>query len=314
MSRASLSRIAIAVGATVLLLASTHDSIVSAQTRDRKPPTQPTDLRVTSITSYSVSLSWTPSTDNSGKFSYVICCANVSRQTVDQAATSVVYTAGLEAGRSFTLQVYAVDAAGNYSKASNAVSFTLPADSIPPTQPTLAATDVGPTHVSLAWSSTDDGPHVWYWVFMDGNSVIQGTANRSGTVIPLQPSSTHTFSVRARDFGGNWSAFSQAITVTTKASNPDDITPPTPPTNVTGGGVGDGSGEIHLTWNQSTDDLDPQWVIQYNVYVNGLLSDVVIGSGHSIVYGNLGPNMLAVEAVDTAGNTSARVTITVEGS
>lgn len=90
MSRASLSRIAIAVGATVLLLASTHDSIVSAQTRDRKPPTQPTDLRVTSITSYSVSLSWTPSTDNSGKFSYVICCANVSRQTVDQAATSVV--------------------------------------------------------------------------------------------------------------------------------------------------------------------------------------------------------------------------------
>jgi hypothetical protein len=38
--------------------------------RDRTPPPTPTNLRVTGMTPYSVSLAWTPSTDNSGSFTY----------------------------------------------------------------------------------------------------------------------------------------------------------------------------------------------------------------------------------------------------
>lgn len=266
---------------------------------------------MTAITSYSVSLTWSPSTDKSGQFSYVICCANVSSQPVAQNAASVVYTAGLEAGRTFTLRIYAVDAAGNYSKPSNDVTFTLPPDSVPPSQPMASVKDVGATYVTLGWVSIDDGPNVWYWLFMDGNAVLQGTRDTSGTVTPLQPATTHTFTVRARDFGGNWSAVSAPVTVTTKASNPNDHTAPTAPTNLSGGGTGDGSTEIDLTWNQSTDDLDPQWVIKYNVYINGVLADVVVGSGRSIVYGDFGGNTITVEAVDSAGNKSAPATITV---
>jgi hypothetical protein len=241
----------------------------------------------------------------------VVCCANVSSQTVGQNATSVVYTAGLEAGRSFSLRIYAVDAAGNYSKPSNSVSFTLPQDSIPPTTPTISAKDIGVTYVTLAWSSTDNGPNIWYWVFTDGNPSIQGTRNTSSTLMLLQPASTHTFTVRARDFGGNWSAVSDPLTITTKPSNPNDHTAPTMPTNLSQGGFGDGSTELSLQWDQSTDDFDPQWIIRYNVYVNGVLADITVGSGRSIIYGEFGTNTIAVEAVDQAGNKSAQAIITI---
>jgi chitinase len=41
-------------------------------TRDRTPPTTPTNLRVTSLSHKSITLAWDPSTDNSGSFSYSV--------------------------------------------------------------------------------------------------------------------------------------------------------------------------------------------------------------------------------------------------
>ena len=99
--------------------------------------------------------------------------------------------------------------------------------------------------------------------------------------------------------------------MTTKPKNPDDHVAPTTPSNLSGYGVNDGSTEIDLTWDQSTDDLDPQWVIKYNVYVNGVLTDTVVGTGRSVVYGVFGTNTITVEAVDSAGNTSPPATIVV---
>jgi chitodextrinase len=299
------------VGAAVSVAILACGSTASAQFRDRTPPTQPTNLRVIATTSYTVTLAWNPSKDKSGQFSYVICCANTSSQTVAQTETSAVYTAGLEAGRSFTLRIYAVDAAGNYSKPSNDVSFALPADTIPPGQPALSANDIGPTHATLAWSSSDDGPHVWYWLYMNGSLLRSGTRDGSEMIAPLAPETTYTFTVRARDFGGNWSEFSEPLTVTTKAPNPDDHTAPTTPANLWGNGVGDGSTELHLAWEQSTDDFDPQWIIRYNVYVNGELADIVVGGGRSVIYGVFGTNTITVEAVDSAGNTSAPATVVI---
>jgi len=293
--------------ALILSLAAT----LSAAPRDRTAPSQPGNLAVTAITPYSVTLTWRASSDNSGQFSYVICCANTSSQTAGQTETSVVYTAGLEAGRSFTLRIYAVDAAGNYSKPSNSVTFTLPADLVPPAKPTLAAKDIGTSYVTLAWSATDDGPNLWYWLTMDGNLVVQGTRDLSATVTPIAAASTHTFTVRARDFGGNWSPASDPLAVTTNPVNPNDHTAPSTPTSLAGSGMSDGSAEIDLTWNQSTDDLDAQWIIRYDVYVDGVLTDAVVGSGRSIVYGHFGSNTITVEAVDSAGNRSAPASIVV---
>ncbi len=304
------SRIAPTATMLLALVLSTHALSVSAQGRDGTPPTAPTNLTVTATTAYSVSLRWSPSSDNSGQFSYVICCAYTNSATVPQTETTFTFTAGMEAGRSYSLRMYAVDAAGNASKYSNSVTFTLPPDPVPPTTPSVSVGEIGPTHVELSWRSTDNGPNVWYWIFKNGVAIQQGTSSTSGIIHLLEPQTTYTFTVQARDFAMNWSPISPAVVVTTAASNPNDHTPPTTPGNLRESHFGDG--EIHLTWDQSTDDLDPQSVIRYNVYVNGVLSDAAVGRTRSIVYGDPGANTITVEAVDTAGNASAAATIIVQ--
>ena len=66
MSQRKLSRLM--VFASLMLVLVLAASPVAAA-KDRKPPT---NLQVTGMTSYSVSLVWTPSTDNSGSVTYII--------------------------------------------------------------------------------------------------------------------------------------------------------------------------------------------------------------------------------------------------
>jgi chitinase len=280
-------------------------STASAGPRDRTPPTTPTDLRVTGTTPYSVSLAWNPSTDNSGSFTYRICCAYSNSASVSPPATSFTFTAGIEAGRSFTFRVYAVDAAGNASGYSNSVSMTTPPDTIPPSKPIASVTEVGPTHVSLAWSSVEEGPHVWFWVFKDGSPIMQGTAATSGTISLLEPETTYTFTVQAKDFAANVSPLSDPVAATTESRNTSDTTPPTTPANLTDNGMNFGE-EIWLFWEQSTDDVTPQSLIAYEVYANGVLNHTVVGRDRTVLYGTPGiVNTFQVIAVDEAGNKSS---------
>jgi chitodextrinase len=298
--------------ATMALVLTMLLGVTPAQAaRDRTPPTKPTNFRVTSTTPYSVSLAWTPSTDNSGSVTYTICCANVSSETFPGPASSRIYTAGLEAGRSYTLRIIARDAAGNSSAYSNSVTFTLPADNTPPSKPSVTITDVGPTHISLSWSSTEDGPNVWYNLYMNGSPLQQGTRDTSANVGPLQPETAYTFTVQARDFANNLSLMSDPITVKTEAASGDDTTPPTTPANFTDNGMSFEDGETWLFWEESTDDNDPQSVIRYDVYVNGVFDHSLMGADGTIVYGNPGVfNTYQVIAVDSTGNQSAPASLT----
>ena len=277
---------------------------------DRKPPTTPKNLRVTGMTPYSVSLAWTPSTDNSGSVIYTVCCANVSSETFPGPASTHVYRAGLEAGRTFTLRIFARDPSGNASGYSNTVTFTLPRDTTPPSKPAITVNDVGPTHISLSWSSIDDSPNLWFSVFMNGSPVLSGVRDTSKTFGPLTPETSYTFTVRAHDFGGNASPLSDPVTVITEARDTSDTEPPTTPANFTGNSFQDG--ETWLSWEQSTDNVDPQSVIRYDVYVNGVFDHSLQGFDRTVVYGNGGvENTFQLIAVDAAGNESAPATITL---
>jgi hypothetical protein len=58
---------------------------------------------------------------------------------------------------------------------------------------------------------------------------------------------------------------------------------------------------------QSTDDADAQSAIEYEIYVNGVLSPLAVGAGidNDLVYGTAsGQNTFTVKAADRAGNTS----------
>ena len=303
----------------VMLMLLFSSSVVSAQSsriRDRIPPTAPTDLVVTATTEHSVSLAWGPSTDNSGRFNYIICCAG-STVTVSQTVTSHTLE-GLQSGKTYILRVYAKDAAGNLSPSSNSVTVTLPGELAAPTKPVVELLDVGPTHASLTWSSTDDGSTIWYSIYIDGQTV--STLNsKTGTFtcadvfvstgcVPLNQETTYTFTVRARDVDGNWSPFSEPLFVTTEAANPADHTPPTQPANITAEDIG---GHVFLRWDPSTDDFAPQSFIRYDVYVNGELRAVVVGETIAEIEINPGVSTITIIAVDTADNESVPGMITV---
>jgi chitodextrinase len=285
-----------------MLLALVATAAVAAPSGDRKAPTTPTNLRVTGVSAYSVSLAWDPSTDNSGQVRYKICCADVNSQEVEGPASTAVYTAGIRPSRSFSLRIWAVDPSGNFSKASNAVTFTTPADTTPPTTPRVSVIGVGPTHVALHFSSVDEGP-LWYNVLINGAPLFTASSNDSPIVPLLKPETTYAFTVRARDFAGNLSPGSETATVTTPAPNPDDVTPPTTPTLV---GWPVDNCEVHLDWTESTDDLDPQFVIEYEIYVNGEHDhSLALRFTKTSVYATRnGVNTFAVAAVDSAGNRS----------
>jgi len=305
-------------GQILLLTMLMGSSVLSARiSRDRKPPTAPTNLVVTATTSDSVTLAWEPSTDNSGRFSYVICCAG-STVTVHQTDTSHTLE-DLKSGKSYILRVYAKDAAGNLSEPSNPVTVTLPGELAAPTKPVVSVLDVGPTHASLTWSSTDDGPTLWYTLSVDGQSVAT-LSSRTATLtcaavlvptgcVPLDQETTYTFTVRARDVDGNLSPVSDPVVETTDPADPNDLTPPTEPINVTA--ENDGA-HITVRWDPSTDDLAPPSLIRYDVYVNGELRAVVVGQTTAQVESDYGVNNdIAVVAVDTADNESAPGTVSL---
>jgi chitinase len=89
--------------------------------QDQTPPTVPANLRLTSKTSTSVSLSWDPSTDANGIAGYEVLLAESVKTTT--STTSVTIT-GLSSGTSYTFSVRAFDPAGNRSASSATLTVT----------------------------------------------------------------------------------------------------------------------------------------------------------------------------------------------
>lgn len=275
-------------------------------TGDKTAPTAPTNLRVTSLTQKTVTLAWDPSTDNSGTITYSVV-KDGQAFTVPQGQTT--YTIDwLSAGYTYSFYVVATDKSLNQSAPSNTVTVTTPADTNPPTMPTLSGSVKSPSAVSLVWTrSTDDfSEFVTYRIFANGAQVtanLNWTGETSLFIRHLTPSTTYTLTVQARDMSGN-TATSNSVTLTTEASN--DVTPPSAPTNVHISGSF-GCPEFFVAWTQSTDDTDPQFAIEYEIYVNGVLSPLAVSAGVSedFVYATAtGENVFTVKAVDRSGNTS----------
>jgi hypothetical protein len=283
---------------------------------DRQAPTKPTNLRVTSLTSYHASLAWNPSTDNSGTFSYKLVVGNGSTYTVPQTQTTFnLFVAPIG---TYSVYVYAVDGSGNKSTKSNTVSFTPPPDTTAPTPPVVSLAGVNPTEISLTWSaSADDGPYLFYQVFVNGSPNVDTRANRFTVVHGLTPQTTYQITVKARDLYGvgepNVSVPSNVLTVTTAAVSAVDTEPPSVPGNLYGYEVDSGAHEINLFWTQSFDNQTPQASIAYEVYLNGVLDDITCCDRAVLYATSSGANTYTVIAVDDAGNRSAPASVVIVG-
>jgi hypothetical protein len=152
-------------------------------------------------------------------------------------------------------------------------------------------------------ASVDNVSQVYYTLFVDGSEYFGGQLGvRERTVLDLWPSTTHSFKITASDAYGN-SIDSNLPSVTTPAAT--DTEPPTVPMNLR---LSPESSplEIWLDWDQSTDNVDAQAQILYDVYINGALDHVALGRGDTITYcRGEGPNVIAIRAVDSTGNASA---------
>ncbi|WP_369173919.1 carbohydrate binding domain-containing protein [Streptomyces sp. R28] len=91
-------------------------------------------------------------------------------------------------------------------------------DSQAPTVPgSLRSTGKTSSSVSLAWNASTDNVGVTAYDIYRGSSQVLTVSGTSATVGGLSPSTSHTFTVKARDAAGNASAASNAVTVTTDA-------------------------------------------------------------------------------------------------
>jgi chitodextrinase len=265
---------------------------VAKPPRDTVAPSVPTGLRVVSVTEDSATIAWNASTDNSGSIHHYV----VSPGSWHPGDSTVKTITGLVPNYTATYRVYAVDAAGNESGLSAPLTVTTAPDTTAPTTPSgLVVTGSTPSSVSLSWTRSIDEWGFNYLVRMDG-SVISFSSSTSLRVRHLAPG-THVFTVQARDTAGNLSGVSNAVTVV--LADTGDVTPPAAPTGLTAVDVADFCGSVLLSWGRS------DGAVEYEIYVNGVLSDVVGDLASAWVYAPNGTSTWTVVAVDAAGNSSA---------
>ncbi|HLX23545.1 MAG TPA: fibronectin type III domain-containing protein [Usitatibacter sp.] len=111
---------------------SAQTAAVTAQTQagDTTPPSVPTNLSATPISTSQVTLSWSASTDNVGVTGYNVYVGGTLLGTVANPSATVN---NLSAGTTYTFNVSACDAAGNCSGNSTPAQATTNSSTPPPT-------------------------------------------------------------------------------------------------------------------------------------------------------------------------------------
>src|SRR5215208_1392059 len=301
-----LARCTVAAAAALVAMLLAAPSAAPGTTRG--PLAGPTNLRVAAITPHSVTLAWDPAA-SSGSFTYVIQSDWGYRVGVPQTQTSYTWTRDLVPGKTYSFTVWAGDAKGRES-AKSTVTVTLPVDTTPPAAPVVSVTGTTSSTVGLTWGpvADDDYTCCTYRILANGSPVLtQSTGVRAVTVLRLAAATTYSFTVVAVDPSRNASPPSAAVTATTQPTT--DTTGPTAPGNLYAFDFGC---ETWLFWDKSVDDVDPQYAILYEVWVNGVFDGAQTDIDRWITYGTESSNTFSVQAIDSAGNRSPISSLTLD--
>ena len=103
-------------------LSAASAAVTAAVPADKTGPTTPGGVKVTvgATGTKQITVAWNASTDNVGVVSYYLYRGNAKYKLLGKVLSYV--DTGLKAGTKYTYKVYALDAAGNWSGASTAVS------------------------------------------------------------------------------------------------------------------------------------------------------------------------------------------------
>jgi len=311
MSRRSLTRPGVCAAAALVALLLAAPSATPGNNKGG-PLNGPKNLRATVIAPHSVTLAWDAAV-NSGSFTYVIEASFGYRVGVAQTQTSYTWTRDMVPGRTVSFVTWAGDAKGRESARSNTLTVTLPVDTTPPAAPSVSVTGVTASTVGLAWPAVadDDPTCCGYRVFADGSLVsidnLRWTGERAVTVLRRAGGTRYSFTVVAIDPSSNASPPSAPVTVTTPAST--DTAGPTAPGSLVAERMD--ACETWLSWTKSTDDVDPQYAIAYEIRVNGVFDGLQNDIDRWITYGTASTNTFTVQAIDSAGNRSPVSSVTL---
>ena len=229
--------------------------VSGSSTTDTTPPSTPTALTTGAVGQTSITLSWNPSSDNTGVTGYRTYLNG--NQVGTSPSTSYGYS-NLSCGTSYTLGVAAVDAAGNVSGIATLAKQTAAcSDTTPPSAPgTLTGTAAASTEIDLSWGAATDnvgvaGYQIWRCQGAGCTTYSQLTQTTGSTPtykdLSTAPATTYGYEVRALDAAGNTGAYTNSIQATTPSAPP--------PAMYSIGGIVSGiSGTIVLE-NNGGDDL-----------------------------------------------------------
>ena len=205
---------------------------------DSEPPTAPTGLVQTDETENTISISWSPSTDDTGVTSYGLYRNGTPAGSSTTASATLT---GLACGTAYTLSVDAADAAGNRSAQTPLAAQTSICDTQAPavaiTSPAGGSTVSGIVAVAAGASDNSGVAGVQFRVGGSALGPEDTTAPSAWTgTAPPQPNGQYTITATARDLSGNLTQ-SNAVTVTVSNSGPS-----IPPSLVAAYAFAEGSG------------------------------------------------------------------------
>jgi glucose/arabinose dehydrogenase/PKD repeat protein len=182
--------------------------------RDTVAPSAPTGLKATPASPTQINLSWTASTDNVGVTGYQV----FRNGTLIATTTTNSYSnTGLTPNTSYSYSTKALDAAGNVSASSGAVSATTPGGDA--TAPTVSLTaPTGSTvsgTVTVSATASDNVGVSGVQFLLDGANLGAEDATSPYSIswnTTNVSNGSHTLNARARDAAGN-SALSAPLTV-----------------------------------------------------------------------------------------------------
>lgn len=189
--------------------------IWGTQVVDNQAPTAPINLTLVSTTTASANLTWTASTDNIGVSYYKIYVNGIFKTN---SSTNSAEVSGLAQGTTFSFYVVAADAAGNVSPQSNTVTGTTLVDVTPPTAAiNLNVVSVGSNNIAVQWTAATDNVGVaGYAIYVNGS--LYGTEeSTSSNIANLNPNTTYSIYVVAKDAADNASPNSNTVMATTLA-------------------------------------------------------------------------------------------------
>ena len=277
---------------------------------DTQAPSVVTGVSGTVLSPGSVRLTWAASTDDLSPVGYNVEVDGRPARGMLPIGTSprTVVLHHLRATMTHAITVRAYDSSGNFSAPSEALVLTMPAgtDTTPPAAPpSLTQTfTAGPSSVPLGWGwPADDVGVVAFEILMDGELVAEnlldvhyGGVNTWLTIRRVQPGTTHTFTVRARDEAGNVSAPSNPVTVAFAPSS--DTIAPTAPT-ITWASNQANCAFVDFMWQGATDNVGGP--LEYEVYEDGYSIGVWRDEVHEASFGR---HTYTLRAIDAAGNAS----------